>query len=61
MEELVNKKSYFGNFGGQFVPETLMPILEELDKSYNKQLKNKKYRDELKYYLREFADRPTPP
>ena len=57
---MVNKKSYFGNFGGQFVPETLMPILEELDKSYNKQLKNKKYRDELKYYLREFAGRPTP-
>jgi len=57
---MVNKKTYFGNFGGQFVPETLMPILEELDISYHEQLKNKKFNNDLEYYLKELAGRPTP-
>jgi len=55
-----NKKAYFGEFGGQFVPETLMPILEELDKAFKKELKCKEFRQELDYYLKEFAGRPTP-
>jgi len=55
-----NKKAYFGEFGGQFVPETLMPILEDLDKAYQQESKSKTFKKELKYYLREFGGRPTP-
>ena len=54
------KKSYFGRFGGQFVPETLMPILEDLDDAYQKIIKDNHFKRELGYYLTHFAGRPTP-
>jgi tryptophan synthase beta chain len=53
-------KGRFDGFGGQFVPETLMPALEELEKAYLKLKKDKKFRQKLDYYLREYAGRPTP-
>jgi tryptophan synthase beta chain len=59
----VNKfpvKGRFNGFGGQFVPETLMPALEELEKAYLRLKKDKKFRRKLNYYLREYAGRPTP-
>lgn len=55
-----NEKAYFGKFGGQFVPETLMPILEELDEAFQRASKSKQFKKELKSYLKEFAGRPTP-
>jgi tryptophan synthase beta chain len=57
---LPNKNGYFGEFGGRFVPETLMFALEELEKEYNKAKKDKEFLAELDYYLREYAGRPTP-
>lgn len=54
------KKTYFGEFGGQFVPETLMNALEELEKAYLKFSSDKKFSEELKTYLHDFAGRPTP-
>jgi tryptophan synthase beta chain len=54
------KKSYFGKYGGQFVPETLMPILEDLDKAYQKIIRDYQFKHELDYYLTHFAGRPTP-
>ena len=56
----MEKKSYYGDFGGQFAPETLMPVLEELEAEFNKAAADQKFREELQYYLREFAGRPTP-
>jgi len=53
-------KGRFNGFGGQFVPETLMPALEELEKAYLKLKKNEKFRQKLDRYLREYAGRPTP-
>lgn len=53
-------KGRFNGFGGQFVPETLMPALKELEESYLKLKNDKKFRRELDYYLREYAGRPTP-
>ncbi len=55
-----NKKGYFGKFGGRFVPETLMNALEELEKAYSSVKKDKKFQEELKYYLSQYAGRPTP-
>jgi len=57
---LPTKKGYFGCFGGKFVPETLMHALEELERELKKARTNKKFREELKYYLTEYAGRPTP-
>ncbi|MCC7551353.1 MAG: tryptophan synthase subunit beta [Methanobacterium sp.] len=49
----------FGKYGGIFVPELLMPALEELEKAFLKYKDDKKFNEELDYYLREFAGRPT--
>ena len=56
----MNKKAYFGSFGGQFVPETAMFALEELEDAYNTIAQTKEFKDELEYLLREYAGRPTP-
>ncbi|MDK2892047.1 tryptophan synthase subunit beta [Methanohalophilus sp.] len=53
-------KGYYGKYGGQFVPELLMPALEELDREYEKMRSDKKFIDELDYLLRDFGGRPTP-
>ncbi|MDP8216547.1 MAG: tryptophan synthase subunit beta [Candidatus Kaelpia imicola] len=57
---LPDKKGYFLDFGGKFVPETLMAALDELDKSYARIKKTKKFRNMLNLYLRDYVGRPTP-
>ena len=54
------KKGRFGIFGGQYVPETLMSALIELEKSYELLKDDESFKSELKYLLREYAGRPTP-
>lgn len=55
-----DKGGHFGPYGGMFVPETLMEPLHELTRVYEKARRDKKFRDELTYYLREYCGRPTP-
>ncbi len=55
-----DKKGYFKGFGGKFVPETLMHALQELEKEYYHARRNKKFKEKLDYYLRQYAGRPTP-
>ena len=57
---LPNKKGYFGDFGGRFVPETLVSALEDLEKEYKKLKHDLSFKKELNYYLKEYAGRPTP-
>ena len=57
---LPDKKGYFGDFGGKFVPETLMYALDELEREYKKARQDKKFTRQLDYYLKEYAGRPTP-
>ena len=54
------KKGYFGEFGGQFVPELLIPPLRELEKACDDIVTSKKFKDDLNYLLTSFAGRPTP-
>ncbi|MBF0523049.1 MAG: tryptophan synthase subunit beta [Candidatus Omnitrophica bacterium] len=56
---LPDNKGRFGQFGGRFVPETLMSLLSDLEKAYFSFKKDKKFKEELRFYLREFAGRPT--
>ncbi len=55
-----DKRGHFGPYGGMFVPETLVAPLQELTREYEKARRDKKFRQELEYYLREYAGRPTP-
>ncbi len=53
------KKGYFGDFGGQFVPELLMPPLLELEEAMESILKSDEFRQELSRLLTDFVGRPT--
>ena len=55
-----NKTGHFKEFGGRFVPETLIFALDELEREYRKAKRDKKFLAELDYYLKEYAGRPTP-
>ena len=50
----------FGRFGGQFVPETLMPALQQLEEEYLDARLDPSFRKELDSLLRNYAGRPTP-
>lgn len=50
----------FGEFGGMFVPELLMPALEELETAYLAFAKDRKFKEELRELLSTYAGRPTP-
>ena len=59
-QSLPDSHGRFGPFGGQFVPETLMAALAELESAYRKARREKRFRAELDFYLTEYAGRPTP-
>jgi tryptophan synthase beta chain len=54
------KDGRFGEFGGKYIPETLVPAIEELEENYLKFKNNKEFKKELSYYLKQYAGRPTP-
>ena len=54
------KKGRFGKYGGIYVPETLMPACEELEKAFNRYKNNKKFNQEFSLLLEEYAGRSTP-
>ncbi|ATZ61840.2 MAG: tryptophan synthase subunit beta [Methanosarcinales archaeon Met12] len=58
MDEIMKKK--FNGYGGQFVPEALMPALEELERGYEQYRDDHKFTQELNRYLKDFGGRPTP-
>lgn len=57
---LPDERGYFGRFGGRFVPETLMPALEELATAYQMVSREQEFKEELAYYLKNYVGRPTP-
>ena len=55
-----NEKGYFGKFGGRYVSETLMPLILEVEKEYQKLKNDKNFIDEFKHYLKNYVGRPSP-
>jgi len=53
-------KGKYGKYGGQYVPEVLMPALEELEEGYERYKNDPEFLAELDHYLRDFAGRETP-
>ncbi|MFQ6132863.1 MAG: tryptophan synthase subunit beta [Armatimonadota bacterium] len=60
LDQVPDRRGRFGRFGGQYVPETLMHALEELDAAYQEAREDAEFQRELDYYLREYAGRPSP-
>lgn len=52
-------KGRFGDFGGKYVPETLMGPLQELEQSLNEAMEDPSFKEEYHYVLKEYAGRPT--
>ncbi|MFL6397471.1 MAG: tryptophan synthase subunit beta [Nitrososphaeraceae archaeon] len=50
----------FGKYGGKYIPETLVPAIEELESAYEKNKRDPEFQKELSYYLSSYAGRPTP-
>jgi tryptophan synthase beta chain len=55
-----DENGHFGIFGGRYVPETLMPILKELDSEYKKIRFDKDFWSEVDGYLKDYVGRPSP-
>src|SRR3989338_8329461 len=60
MAGLPDASGHFGPYGGRFVPETLMPALDELTLAYEAAKIDSGFQEELKTYLETYAGRPTP-
>ena len=58
--EFPDARGHYGQFGGKYVIETLMPALESLEQLYEEARNDPKFQSDLKYYLREYVGRPTP-
>lgn len=53
-------KGHFGIYGGRYVPETVIPALEELEEKYLFLKDNPEFEEELKDLLKNYSGRPTP-
>ena len=60
LTDLPNSDGFFGDYGGKFVPETLMYALKELDETYVKLKKEPKFLEEIDQDLLQFVGRPSP-
>src|SRR5690606_23249124 len=56
----VNKKGYYGNFGGAYVPEMLYPNVKELQEQYLSILNDEAFRSEFEQLLTDYVGRPSP-
>ncbi|MDR6224494.1 tryptophan synthase subunit beta [Desmospora profundinema] len=60
VQEKADERGRFGDFGGRFVPETLMNALSELEAGYREALADESFQQELRRLLAEYSGRPTP-
>lgn len=57
--DLPTKEGYYGNFGGKFVPEILIPVLETLEEAYNEAWADEEFRQKYLDLLNDYVGRPT--
>lgn len=60
MYQAPNQDGFYGEFGGKFVPETLMKAVKELEKTYEDSKQDSDFQKELNYYLKQYVGRETP-
>lgn len=57
---LINRDGHFGKFGGRYIPEMLIPIMEELEQAFFEAIKDKQFLEDLKNLYNNYSGRPTP-
>ncbi len=55
-----DERGHFGNFGGRFVAETLMPLILEVEEAYNAAQNDPSYQADIDYYAKHYTGRPSP-
>src|SRR3978361_471629 len=55
-----DERGHFGNFGGRFVAETLMPLILDLEKAYADAKADPAFQEEMNGYLKDYVGRPSP-
>jgi len=60
MKYQVNKKGYYGNFGGAYIPEMLVPNVEELRENYLQIINERSFQNEFQDLLKDYVGRPSP-
>lgn len=55
-----DERGHYGNFGGRFVPETLMTAVLELEAAYEEAIKDASFLDDIDYYFKQYIGRETP-
>lgn len=55
-----DERGHFGQYGGRYVAETLMPALLEVEAAYNEARQDPEYQKEFAYYLKHYVGRPSP-
>ncbi len=55
-----DRHGHYGQFGGRYVSETLMPALYELEQAYRHYRHDREFKQEFEYYLRQYVGRPNP-
>ncbi len=55
-----NDRRYYGNYGGQYVSESLMPALEELEEAFEGAMQDEMFLKEVDYYMKQYVGRETP-
>lgn len=57
---MLNKTGHFGQYGGRYIPELLIPIMEELEAAFYESMKDQKFKTELRNLYKNYSGRPTP-
>jgi tryptophan synthase beta chain len=60
MYNFPDDRGHFGQFGGRYVAETLMPALLDLEQVFQKAMKDSSFQEEMDYYLKNYVGRPSP-
>lgn len=60
LADLPDDRGYYGEFGGRFVPETIMPALDELEAAYGESMSDPQFHRQLAHLQRTYTGRPTP-
>ncbi len=58
--QIPNSLGFFGIYGGRYAPETLIPVLDELELAYDKYKDSSEFKKELNIYLKDYTGRPSP-
>ena len=59
-KQFPDAKGYFGQFGGRYVSETLMPLILEVEEEYNKLKNDRDFINDFNYFLKNYVGRPSP-